>query len=812
MFDPATAEYFELQMDLASFHNNYLVYERETTLSEDLFSNVLQSLSLEGINYNSCIGHKLPLFLGGKDAIENYEVWDIELYSFSNTYDFNSIEDINNLIEQEYGKIVEGLCVFGQDVFGNQFGFDLRKNEVILFNIETGDSKSIAKSFDGFLSILLEDLEYYTGSAFVNKYFKSLKFNERLCPKIPFVIGGEYAEENLYISPYPKYMKANANIALQIYGLPNGTQIKINRVKEKGTAGDTLSTTTDYLGGYVYTNNVLQFFGHEAGRIRKSKDTTQGFVYDYFLKDHLGNTRAVLTEEQTMDIYPAATLEDGSLAVDTFYYNIQSGNIRDISLIPGYSTASGVPYTNNNGIYNPDPGITTTNESQKMYVLNGQSGSSNGLGIAVRVMAGDTVNIFGKSYYHLNSGQTPNNGYPVTNALLSFLNAFTGTGAVTAGSHAVTGSTLNSSPLTTDGLTAWLNDSIPTVTGKPKAYINWILFDDQFTPVSSGSGFSAVNSNPDIINTHTATTNITKNGYLYVYCSNESDVDVFFDNLQVVHSRGPLTEETHYYPWGLTMAGISSKAAGGLENKYKFNKGTELQHHEFSDGSGLELYATNYRSLDPQLGRFWQIDPLADIFTEYSPYTFVSDNPISMTDMLGLEGDTMIAPKPLPRVSVSSSPKNNNSTPVHLPLYQIRISSDNARIAPVSNPGALNVRYIPGSVANMGYSQPAFPATSMVREDEEIQQNLALPETPDQIVEVDVPEGTVMRAGPVGANDFGPGNPNITQYKVMEELPNSAFSAPTPLKVPTPGVMPEGPTLEEPLKMPETTIPEFDLP
>src|SRR6185312_159713 len=87
-----------------------------------------------------------------------------------------------------------------------------------------------------------------------------------------------------------------------------------------------ITTTTTYIGGFVYESktygnsslaylqytDVLQFMPHEEGRIRPVKDANNnitGFVYDYFLKDHLGNVRMVLTEEQKIILYPAATLE-----------------------------------------------------------------------------------------------------------------------------------------------------------------------------------------------------------------------------------------------------------------------------------------------------------------------------------------------------------------------------------------------------------------------------------------------------------------------------------------------------------------------
>lgn len=53
-------------------------------------------------------------------------------------------------------------------------------------------------------------------------------------------------------------------------------------------------TTTDYADGYLYENNILQYFSHPEGYVRNEMDGNFKYIYQY--KDHLGNVRLTYSD------------------------------------------------------------------------------------------------------------------------------------------------------------------------------------------------------------------------------------------------------------------------------------------------------------------------------------------------------------------------------------------------------------------------------------------------------------------------------------------------------------------------------------
>jgi RHS repeat-associated protein len=93
--------------------------------------------------------------------------------------------------------------------------------------------------------------------------------------------------------------------------------------------------------------------------------------------------------------------------------------------------------------------------------------------------------------------------------------------------------------------------------------------------------------------------------------------------------------ETHYYPFGKAFDGAWYNDATASKYKYLYN-GKEL-----SDEFKLNFYDYGARWLDPGMGSWWQVDPMAEKFPSLSPYSFAENNPVNVIDPDGMASQTI---------------------------------------------------------------------------------------------------------------------------------------------------------------------------
>ncbi len=79
MLEPGTGKAFQIPSSFRMFHEKELVEYQNEALAANFYESWLSSGGqVPGLT--ECIGYKKPLFLGGRDTIENLEISDMEVY------------------------------------------------------------------------------------------------------------------------------------------------------------------------------------------------------------------------------------------------------------------------------------------------------------------------------------------------------------------------------------------------------------------------------------------------------------------------------------------------------------------------------------------------------------------------------------------------------------------------------------------------------------------------------------------------------------------------------------------------------------
>lgn len=371
------------------------------------------------------------------------------------------------------------------------------------------------------------------------------------------------------------------------------------------------SSTTDeynYWGPLTYFNGDLQYVLHSEGRANWQAATSD-FQYDYFIKDHLGNVRTVVTSNySTLPVEYFADHEIASAHLEhSIFANIDS--VRDLK-----------------------PGSVNPYDVEAAHLNGSDSNKRIGTAILLQVMSGDKFDVSADGYWEEDTAGMSHaaDGYTMMNSILGTLVGGDG-GFANSEAGANTVSDLFTSANYED-VYEHIIDSLTDYT-RPRAYINYIVFDNQMHIVPEQSGVIQIANDAGTWQTvgTAAPVNILQNGYLAVYISDESHMDVDWDKLSIYHYRGNLMQEQHYYPFGLAVN--EGTAPGAVPNKYLY------QTKKYQDELGLNWYDFTARQYDPQVGRFWGIDP-ANQFP--SGYTGQGNDPANNVDPTGMIANSSV--------------------------------------------------------------------------------------------------------------------------------------------------------------------------
>lgn len=430
----------------------------------------------------------------------------------------------------------------------------------------------------------------------------------------------------------------------------NGT--RLSKTITEGTGPTQIVKVIDYLYGAEYENENLLHIPHAEGRIRPVNLIVQnspqiGFELDYFVKDHQGNVRSTLTEEwvsnwydyidQAQDVVtalpPSEVLDEFGFKGATICWKDYLVTNELINQVVETSTFDNVDETREAKVGSLDP-----NDAFNTLLNGNNANKLIGPSMVLRVMAGDSLKIKTGAKYSSQNANTSTQ-FSLEDVVNSLLEALNGNGGFNSLNESGLEAGLTQNSLTNctflDRLQEVKNNT--TTNGNtPQAFLNYIFLDENLNVVPENSGLVQTTTPDQWNELSVPKMEAKRSGYFFVFLSNESMMNVYFDNLNVAHYKGKLMDESHYYPYGLTIT--KSAIVNTPLNNVLFGS-KSLERKEFSDGTGLDWYNFDVRAYDPQIGRWHQPDPFALLAPNWTPYRYGFSNPANYTDPSGLFED-----------------------------------------------------------------------------------------------------------------------------------------------------------------------------
>jgi RHS repeat-associated protein len=186
-------------------------------------------------------------------------------------------------------------------------------------------------------------------------------------------------------------------------------------------------------------------------------------------------------------------------------------------------------------------------------------------------------------------------------------------------------------PVLFGGEAAIATENDNSSSGGAYAYLNYIFYDKNFEDVAKGGFDRTTTSGGNAFESLDLQFIPEKEGYLFVYVSNEEPVarDVYFDDLKIVHKQSIIAQTDSYYPFGLSHGNMSYVREGRGKNQFLYN-GKELV-----EGFDLGWYDYGARNYDATLGRLFTQDRFAEKYYNMNPYQYGANNPITYVDING---------------------------------------------------------------------------------------------------------------------------------------------------------------------------------